>query len=136
MHEERIDSGGVPARLYDPGGATGVLLLGHGGGQSKDGERFVRLARAYAEGTGLAVVCMDAVDHGERAPKAGTSTGLPPRWHSTAIGPMVADWQRMADALASIGPAPRRSVRMGAGLRLGVNVGYMKFSEKQNWLPF
>jgi len=27
-------------------------------------------------------------------------------------------------------------VRMGAGLRLGINVGYMKFSEKQNWLPF
>lgn len=27
-------------------------------------------------------------------------------------------------------------VRMGAGLRLGVNVGYMKFSKKQKWLPF
>lgn len=27
-------------------------------------------------------------------------------------------------------------VRAGAGLRLGANVGYMKFSHKQNWLPF
>lgn len=27
-------------------------------------------------------------------------------------------------------------VRMGAGLRLGVNAGYMKFSRKQRWLPF
>lgn len=27
-------------------------------------------------------------------------------------------------------------VRMGAGLRLGLNAGYMKFSHKQNWLPF
>lgn len=27
-------------------------------------------------------------------------------------------------------------VRMGVGLRLGVNAGYMKFSEKQRWLPF
>ena len=27
-------------------------------------------------------------------------------------------------------------VRAGAGLRLGINVGYMKFSHKQNWLPF
>lgn len=27
-------------------------------------------------------------------------------------------------------------VRMGAGLRLGANVGYMKFSHDQNWLPF
>lgn len=27
-------------------------------------------------------------------------------------------------------------VRMGVGLRLGVNTGYMKFTRKQNWLPF
>ncbi len=27
-------------------------------------------------------------------------------------------------------------VRLGAGLRLGANVGYMKFSKKQRWLPF
>jgi hypothetical protein len=27
-------------------------------------------------------------------------------------------------------------VRMGAGLRLGLNVGYMKFSQKQKWFPF
>ncbi len=27
-------------------------------------------------------------------------------------------------------------VRLGAGLRLGANVGYMKFSKKQQWMPF
>lgn len=27
-------------------------------------------------------------------------------------------------------------VRMGAGLRLGANIGYMRFSEEQKWLPF
>jgi hypothetical protein len=27
-------------------------------------------------------------------------------------------------------------VRLGAGLRLGANVGYMKFTENQRWLPF
>lgn len=27
-------------------------------------------------------------------------------------------------------------IRVGAGLRLGVNAGYMKFTEKQTWLPF
>lgn len=27
-------------------------------------------------------------------------------------------------------------VRSGAGLRLGANIGYMKFSHKQRWLPF
>lgn len=27
-------------------------------------------------------------------------------------------------------------VRLGAGVRLGANIGYMKFSEKNRWLPF
>ena len=27
-------------------------------------------------------------------------------------------------------------IRLGVGLRLGVNAGYMKFSKKQRWLPF
>ena len=27
-------------------------------------------------------------------------------------------------------------VRMGVGLRLGINGGYMKFSRRQNWMPF
>ncbi|WP_062732540.1 DUF1134 domain-containing protein [Sphingobium abikonense] len=27
-------------------------------------------------------------------------------------------------------------IRLGVGYRLGVNAGYMKFSEKRNWLPF
>ncbi|MFM5949424.1 MAG: DUF1134 domain-containing protein [Novosphingobium sp.] len=27
-------------------------------------------------------------------------------------------------------------IRMGVGLRLGINAGYMKFSRKQTWLPF
>jgi hypothetical protein len=27
-------------------------------------------------------------------------------------------------------------IRVGAGLRLGINAGYMKFSKKQTWLPF
>lgn len=27
-------------------------------------------------------------------------------------------------------------VRLGAGLRLGVNAGYMRFSQRHNWIPF
>lgn len=27
-------------------------------------------------------------------------------------------------------------VRAGAGMRLGINAGYMKFTHKQNWMPF
>jgi dienelactone hydrolase len=107
VREERIESDGIPGRLYDPGDARGLLLFGHGGGYGKDSERFVRLARSYAEQTGLAVVCIDAVDHGERKSPAASAAaaGLPPRWHSNAAGQMVADWQRTAQALSSIGAA-------------------------------
>jgi len=27
-------------------------------------------------------------------------------------------------------------IRMGAGLRLGINAGYIKFSKKHEWFPF
>jgi pimeloyl-ACP methyl ester carboxylesterase len=104
MREERIETNGVPARLYDPGDATGLLLLGHGGGQSKDDERFVGLGRQYAESTGLAVVCIDAVNHGERRP-ADAGPDVPPAWHEGAADTMVADWRATADALSDIGPA-------------------------------
>jgi dienelactone hydrolase len=104
VREERIENDGIPGRLYDPGDARGLLLFGHGGGHSKDSERCVRLSRSYAEQTGLAVVCIDAMDHGERKPQA-VSAGLPPQWHSNAAGQMVADWQTTAEALSSIGAA-------------------------------
>ena len=67
MREERIEPAGIPAKLYDPGDARGLLLLGHGGGSNKDVEPFVTLGRQFAEGTGLRVVCIDAPGHGERA---------------------------------------------------------------------
>ncbi len=104
MNEERIVVGGIPTRLYDPGDARGLLLLGHGGGQSKDGDRFVRLSRRYAEELGLAVVCIDAVDHGERR-SASAGADVPNGWHSRSTPQMVADWQCVVDELSSLGPA-------------------------------
>lgn len=104
MRDERIDVGGVPARIYQPPDAAAVLLLGHGGGHGKDSPRFERLARRYAGETGMAVACIDAVDHGERRPgRAGGS--LPAGWHSRTIDQMVRDWQATATALEGIGPA-------------------------------
>jgi pimeloyl-ACP methyl ester carboxylesterase len=104
MREERIEIHGVPGRVYDPGDAAGLLLFGHGGTYSKDSERFVRLCRTYADQTGLAVVCIDAVDHGERKQEGATPI-LPPRWHSTVTAQMVDDWRRTVDGLTSLGPA-------------------------------
>ena len=118
MREERIEIAGIPARLYEPAGAGGLLLVGHGGGASKDVPRFVELARQYADGTGLAVVCIDAVDHGERRPPNVTSD-LPVRWHSSTAPRMTADWQTVADGLAHIGP-PLAYVGFSMGAIFGV----------------
>lgn len=46
-----------------------------------------------------------------------------------AIGGLNASYLRWGDVVLI-------PIRVGAGLRLGVNAGYMKFSKKQNWLPF
>jgi pimeloyl-ACP methyl ester carboxylesterase len=104
VHEERLLIGDVPTRIYQPNGARGLLLLGHGGGHGKDGERFVGLSRRYAHQTGLAVVCIDAVDHGERRPEA-SGEGVPRGWHSRTAPRMVADWQAVGDHLSTVGPA-------------------------------
>lgn len=117
MREQRIETDGIPARLYDPGGAEGLLLLGHGGGYGKDSERFVRLAREYAEQTGLAVVCIDAVNHGERK-SDGVSGGVPQRWHSDTVEQMIADWLKTVHALQPIG-TPIAYVGFSMGMIFG-----------------
>jgi dienelactone hydrolase len=98
VQETKTDIDGIPARIYDPGDAKGVLLLGHGHSQSKDDELYLHLGRQYATETGLAVACIDAINHGERA--TGSDT-----WSADVADRMVADWQTTADSLAAIGPA-------------------------------
>lgn len=45
------------------------------------------------------------------------------------VGGLTASYLRRGDIVLI-------PIRVGAGLRLGVNAGYMKFSKKQKWLPF
>lgn len=45
------------------------------------------------------------------------------------VGGLHASYMRKGDVVLI-------PIRMGAGVRLGVNAGYMKFSKKQRWLPF
>ncbi|MEM9311422.1 MAG: DUF1134 domain-containing protein [Pseudomonadota bacterium] len=45
------------------------------------------------------------------------------------VGGLHASYMRRGDVVLI-------PIRMGAGVRLGVNAGYMKFSKKQRWLPF
>ncbi|MBY6217025.1 DUF1134 domain-containing protein [Qipengyuania aquimaris] len=46
-----------------------------------------------------------------------------------AVGGLNASYVRKGDIVLI-------PIRVGAGLRLGVNAGYLKFSKKQKWLPF
>ncbi len=120
MREHRIETDGVPARLYEPEGAEGLLLLGHGGASSKDEPRFVELGRRYAEGTGLAVVCIDIVGHGERkttpVPAPRPDRVMP--WIMEKVDQTVTDWRATAAALSSIGP-PVAYVGFSMGMLLG-----------------
>ena len=45
------------------------------------------------------------------------------------VGGLTASYLRKGDVVLI-------PIRMGAGLRLGINAGYMKFSKEQKWLPF
>ncbi len=44
------------------------------------------------------------------------------------VGGLTASYMRKGDVVLI-------PIRMGAGVRLGVNAGYMRFSKKQRWLP-
>ena len=46
-----------------------------------------------------------------------------------AVGGLTASYMRKGDVVLI-------PIRVGAGLRLGINAGYMKFSKEQRWLPF
>ena len=50
------------------------------------------------------MVCIDAVDHGERR-QANADASLPREWHSSVADQMVRDWSDTVDALSAIGPA-------------------------------
>jgi len=107
-----------PRQAVPSTGRRGPPATGHGGAKSKDSNRFVGLSRLYAESTGLAVVCIDAVDHGERRPVVAGGP-LPAEWHSNAIGPMVSDWVETAKAFSWIGP-PVAYVGFSMGAIFGV----------------
>jgi pimeloyl-ACP methyl ester carboxylesterase len=112
----------VPMRVHEPAGgaeAPGLVLLGHGGGHGKDSPRFAELSRRFADGTGRTVVCIDAVDHGERRPSGVVAPELPAGWHSRVLPQMVDDWRSAAASLAHLGP-PVAYVGFSMGAIFGV----------------
>ena len=63
-----------------------------------------------------------------RAPVGVVSFSTLIKW-LRPIGGFTASYLRRGDVVLI-------PVRLGVGLRLGINAGYMRFSEKNRWLPF
>jgi hypothetical protein len=49
--------------------------------------------------------------------------------HAYFVGGFTAQYLRRGDVVLI-------PIRLGVGVRLGVNAGYMRFSERNRWLPF
>lgn len=122
MREERLETAGVPFKLYEPGNPNGLLLLGHRGGSGKDDPRIVEHAHRLADTTGMAVVCIDAPAHGERRPTTSEVTANREVVAATVTGPQdvtVADWNAVVASLRGLGP-PVAYVGFSMGAMMGL----------------
>ena len=118
----------IPGVLWTPDGASGprpLVLLGHGGGQSKTFPGVLARARRLVGECGFAVAAIDAPGHGERTPtaeherlivplRAAMAAGRPVEPFLTDINAAMArwtvpEWQATLDALQKldhVGPGP------------------------------
>ena len=138
-HPDRSD-GAIPGVLWTPEGASGprpLVLLGHGGGQSKLFPGVPARARRLVGECGFAVAAIDAPGHGDRTPTAEYERILAPFRAAMAagrpIGAHVADmnaamarwtvpeWQATLDALrkldhVGLGPVGYWGMSLGAAI--------------------
>lgn len=130
----------IPGALWTPEGASGprpLVLIGHGGGQSKTFPGVLARARLLIGQCGFAVAAIDAPGHGERTPTAEHERLIAPLRAAMAagdpVGPAVADmnaamarwtvpeWTATLDALQELddvgaGPVGYWGVSMGAAI--------------------
>ena len=110
---------GVPGLLWSPPSPAGLVLLGHGGGSHKGGERVVGHARWFAA-AGFASLAVDGPFHGSRVPAPLTAADYRARIAAAGVDAvvdgMVADW---LTALATVEPL----VDTGRVAYLGMSMG-------------
>lgn len=112
--DARGPAGRVPGLVFVPEVATGdaplpLVLLGHGGGGSKDEARFQRLATKLAEGIGAGVLVIDGPVHGERLPTEGDAatrfrTARRALSDPAVFDQMLEDWRAASAAAADVAP--------------------------------
>jgi pimeloyl-ACP methyl ester carboxylesterase len=107
VREYRVDSDGVPARVYEPPASRGLLFLGHRGTHSKDDPFYVDLGRQLASDCNLTVACIDAPCHGERKPDSGDQAADDAAVLDAIVSgaeQTAADWIATASTLSAFGP--------------------------------
>jgi len=138
------ESGAVPGVLWTPAGAVGprpLVLLGHGGGQSKAFPGVLARARRFVTDCGFAAAAIDAPGHGDRPKPAELERLIAPLRAAAAagepVGPFVVDlnaamarrtvpeWQATLDALrkldeVGLGPVGYWGVSMGAAIGIAL----------------
>jgi dienelactone hydrolase len=124
-------TGPVPALLVGVGDAKAprpLVLLGHGGGGSKDQPRMGQLAERFATALGAAVLLVDGPVHGQRAPDIDDAEERFRTVRRTLSDPatpgrMAEDWRAAiahARGLADLADSPAGYVGFSMGTLLGV----------------
>jgi dienelactone hydrolase len=124
--ERSFALGEIPVVLWTPEDAAAppLILMGHGGGQSKNHPGIVNRARRFAA-AGFTVAAIDAPNHGDRprtpefesllaAVRAGEATF--DDMHDALAGPVAADWAAVLDAMPAAGPVGYWGMSMGCGV--------------------
>ena len=117
----------VPGVLWtraDASGPTPLILIGHGGGGSKDAPLILASRDDFTGQRGVATAAIDAVAHGERG---GTQGGDDPTyvamWRTpNVVDDMNTDWARTLDALLALGEFDAQAVGY-LGLSMGTMFG-------------
>lgn len=115
----------VPGVLWCPDDLDGpqpLILMGHGGGAHKRGERMLMLGQLFARDYGWCAAAIDGPVHGGRG---GIADASDPQYaemwrRDDVVESMIADWQATLDCLGELGEVD--SARIGYW---GVSMGTM-----------
>ena len=121
----------VPGVLWTREGAPGgtqsgtpLVLLGHGGGGSKDAPGNLEARDDFTGQRGIATAAIDGPVHGDRGPVTDSADpAYAAMWRSpTVIDDMSTDWARTLDALLALGEFDAQAIGY-SGLSMGTMFG-------------
>jgi dienelactone hydrolase len=115
----------IPGVFWHPDSLDGpapLVLMGHGGGAHKRGERMLMLGQLFARDYGWCAAAIDGPVHGDRGPVRDSSDpDYRDMWsREDIVESMIADWEATLDALVRL-----EEVESGRVGYWGVSMGTM-----------